>query len=184
MIKLIKGQKSPELGDILFGEEYPAEFISSKIDWKNQPIFFLEGIGYNTWEVLQVLNIDFLEFQRKVLYEDIFLQYRNENGEVKGNRYFWFYPIGIRTKDLMKYAKTPYGTHRTFESISPWVFDAEFMEMQKRELRLSQIAECSMGHGYTNFTHPMDGSSRIDWVAIDMDNGDQLICAAWIWYNK
>lgn len=177
MVKILKSSKknNHSVGDILYGVDYVDSIsIPTKIDWKNKPILFLDGISPNTWEALTILNIDFAEFKSKVSYQD---PYSN-------NTYYWQFPIGIQTSDLIKYAQCKRNGSHVLSSIYPWLFDADYIGNMYKNLEIGKISKTLLGHGYTSYTLPDDGSNSLDFGTINLDNGDQLICAIWIWYNK
>ena len=191
MIKIIKNNKTymDEVekdfnGDIL----YATKFIYKMCYLKDVEKFRLIHLGYierDSWNTLESAGIDGDKFREKSIYKCPW---------INGNKYYWHLPVAIITQDNYDtykeriYSKIP-------DYICDMVFDEDWMnnriysKMFDKAPRLPEhypggVQQSIMGHGYTDFTLPNDGSGSIRFSMAKLDNGDNLICYSWVWYNK
>lgn len=167
----------PEIGEILYGQEYISriEFPTKLLDGKR---LVIPEYGYG-WDGIKHLNIDACNLPSEVKYECPWTH----------NKFNWIYPIGIITSD-----ETRYGYDHDAENIwegKPWQCP-EICEDKECEVGYTGISGfltsslylSFVGHGYTEFTLPHDGSRDLVLATVPLDNGDELLCLCWIWYNK
>lgn len=50
--------------------------------------------------------------------------------------------------------------------------------------KLSNVQSLLLGSGHTNCELMCDGSNSIEYAAMDLENGDKLIFAVYVWHNK
>ena len=167
-ITLVKAKKpyKHKIGDILFGNEY-LENINLEDLKKKKYVYAFSNRRLNS-----ELKKEFFEYFK---YECPFID---------GNRYFWFYPSFVFTdtpdeKDIM---------HQFMEDDNGgWRADKlkEIEEFDEYSIHNQFWAEkFYMGHGYTSYTLPSDGSNNKDVVMVRLNNDDILVGQTWVWFNK
>jgi hypothetical protein len=156
-------------GDILYGEHYLKNLPSSlkKLAKGKKlaiPVDFNEP---NAWKVLHNVGVtNAFDVMQEATYRCPF---------IKDNKYFWFVPQLIITSDISKY-----------ENIQPHWRDTEFLITQGclDKNWILQDPYNMLGHGYTDFTLPTDGSSGRSIAIMELDDGDIVVVATQVWYNK
>jgi len=178
-IKIIpaKPVAKPEIGDVLYGEEflskieiYTVELF--KTSFENpasnrliQPSMPFTG-GFSG---LSALSIDAAVLQEQVRY----------NCPWTDNQYYWMYPLGVVSDDEERY-----GIDR---EKTPWLCRTINQQDDMDNIdpsHLNTIVKTMLGHGYTVGTRPSDGHGEVVLGTIPLDNGDELLVACWVWFNK
>jgi len=92
-------------------------------------------------------------------------------------------PIFVITDDLSKYI--------TQTEFNPHLFDKEWQwhnnydsDNEKYPFYFGKIVKAMLGTGYTYGCNANDGDNSLIEVAIELNNGDTIICVTWEWYNK
>ena len=177
MIKIQKQDKTLEFdcGDILFDytdliREYNYEEVKSK------KVLFLDYFSANTWKALEKIELfddeDFLKLKEMSLYECPYTD----------REYTSLVPTMIWTDNPEKYFE---GKNYYFQDMAcddEW--NKSQYSQQIEDVCLSKIQKLMIGSGYTDCTLMTDGSTDLDKVFIDLDNGDILECVICVWYNK
>lgn len=176
MIKIIRQKKpvKPEIGDILYGQRYAfAWWEKEKESLKSYEWITLADISVNRWRALERLGIDISKVQEEFIYECPFHN---------GNKYYWFIPSILLSRDVNKYRKNPNDKYSR-EAIA---FDQEWInKMFKQETyHEDNIVKSMLGHGYTDCTLPYDGNGQIELVVLELNNGDFIMGPIWVWFNK
>lgn len=168
-----------EHGDVLYGAEYFIKIESVKEVSTGKKI--LIPCHFNTptsWYVLHKAGVEnALEVQDKLLYDCPF---------VSRNRYFWAIPILICAKDPTVYDYIPdhWRDDDFLRNHSNIIEHLDSKEARYSNAKLSDLQRAILGHGYTDSTLPTDGSNGIELAAVELSNGDKVIVAMWVWYNK
>jgi len=98
------------------------------------------------------------------------------------NNYYGIVPIGIETKNSQ-----PYRHEGLERQDCDWVFDLEWQQKNVKSLLEDYndpIIFAFLGHGFTDYCLPYDGSNKIVNVKIELSNGDFIIAKTFEWYNK
>lgn len=165
---IAKTRATPEFGNILYGQEYIIDIVEME-NQKNPGKGFISLCSSNPWEAAKRLNVDVDEIKESVTYECPFLL---------GNKHYWMIPTAIIVaKDIKQYRYPKFSS-----SMFDHLFDATYTLNSMREL--NSIQKVMLGHGYTHFTLPSDGSIELKEFTIALNNGDKLLMSGWIWYNK
>lgn len=169
MIQVLHTKKAygPDLGDLLQLHEYIAGVVGPKDILKQQ--IHLKRLGCDPWRVLQKLNVDCEDLKQKSVYEDYMIE---------GNKYYWFLPHILESDDVSKYKND------IPESLFGYATDSTFFSIDFNECEVSIIDQVLLGHGYTLCTLPSDGSPELEWMYVELSNGDRIIGPGWMWYNK
>ena len=177
MIKLVKPEKvyKSDLGDLLCelcelepGDCQALQYLSANQDLPNK-IIPLALVNPNPWVALQGLKIE---------YESLVVKY-----ECPYTLYAHcaILPISILLieANLASYPDLGYPA-------PDYLFDWEWHQQMWREQRhkVNDIQKILLGSGYTHSTMIHDGSPRIHYTSVPLDNGDALWVAFWKWYNK
>lgn len=96
-----------------------------------------------------------------------------------GLEFYSLVPMFLISNDLSLYIK------RT--EFNDMAFDKEWMWDRQDPNNLfnpSDLNKSMLGSGYTYGCNISDGSNQYLLVAIELDNGDKLICLTWEWFNK
>jgi hypothetical protein len=101
-------------------------------------------------------------------------------------------PLGILANDASLYREA-------FTAPGTWSYVYDMVIEQGRERHLEQqlggldvelvsvlgsLTLGMMGSGYTAECLSCDGDAQRNLVSVDLENGDKLVCVAWIWFNK
>jgi hypothetical protein len=174
--KIKKKQLVCDIGDIIYGEKY---FIKpQKTHYGDRKFLSINSISYNVWDSLEVLGIDFEDFKKEVSYICPYTK----------NTYFWAIPIYLfsdRVDEIVD--DTQHIPWKQMYKDHEWAVDFYFKKYgrkEKSEFVATSIHEAFLGPGYTSGTRPCDGGGNLKDAVIDLDNGDQLGCKVWVWYNK
>jgi len=177
MTKIKKQGKSLEIdfADILFNyTDFIREY--SYEDVKSKKVLLLDYFSPNTWKAIEKIEIldkeDFSKLKDMSIYECPYTD----------REYTSLIPTMIWTEDIEKYFN---GKNYYFKDMA---CDDDWNKSQYKEqienINLSKIQKLMIGSGYTNCTLMSDGSTGLDKVFIDLDNGDILECVIYLWYNK
>jgi len=183
--KIIKSKKpfKPDIGEILYGEDYFEEFTKDDLKEKDiLPLCYMNAI--NPWKVLQIFSVDPYPFQSQVSYHCPLLN----------QEYYWAVPSYILTNDLAQYLK---GTRHAQLFQNDWDYLREIgREHYKKDssgnadlhrdhlMFLSRATDLLLGSGFTEGTLPSDGSGEIKEAKINLNNGDFIVANLWFWFNK
>lgn len=174
MISIKKPRKRihADYSDILFGHDFLHE-IRVKIEK-------LEGqkavaVPWDMGFSFLAPHIDVKEWAAACVYQCPYIE---------GNRFFWMYPLAILTED-----ETRYGVDANSRDFSkrPWlvkVIKVDATDIDEYDCELHKDLLSLMGHGYTDFTLPSDGSRSLVHGTVLLDNGDRILVACWLWHNK
>ena len=185
MFKIIESKKifKPEIGDILYGEEYFEEF--KKEDLEGVDIIPLRSMNLlSPWKALRQFHVDPSPFQAHVEYSCPLLN----------QHYYWAVPSYILTKDMAQYLKdTQHGKLYDYdwdwlrkmgrEGSEKYPLDQD-QQFEKHILFMSRATNLLLGTGFTEGTLPTDGHGRIHEAKVNLDNGDVIVVNLWFWYNK
>ena len=110
-----------------------------------------------------------------------------------GYRHHGILPLAVITKDLSTY-DAALASNRIHQSTREFILDFDFhwtmshADEDKKPLhyflRINRIEYILMGSCYTYGTSANDGMGRKHLAMIPLSNGDHLLCAVWVWYNK
>jgi hypothetical protein len=160
----------PDCGDILSGGEYIVRKVK---DSEEMGRFISYGFSVNPWVSINRMGIDVENLKNVFKYICPYT----------GNIYYHFLPLAIilsDNSDVNFYRIPPYNT-------PDWdfFFDLSWNKCKiYGDYEMSSIAESMLGHGYTDYTLPSDGSGKFIKVLIELSNGDFLFGYCWEWYNK
>jgi hypothetical protein len=156
--------------------QYIREF--SKDDLKDLNILNLSYFSPNTWKAVlnnPVFDNDVFQKIKKLTTYDC--PYTN-------NHYTSLIPISIWSKNVEKYFSTE-NFHWFKEMACDKDWNLKDIELSSFEqVELSDIHKLLLGSGYTSGTLMSDGSNSIVPVLIDLDNGDLMYAATFVWHNK
>ena len=155
-----------------------------KLDWEEfreknpMPICYYGG-HINPWEALKGLRIDVSDLKTMA----------QNYCPASDMTYTGFVPLAVLTDDSKrKYfdfmARPPYMVDMLNDG--EWNRQGWFSFDKPRNVdHIVSSVDCAiMGSGYTSHFLPSDGSPGREFVAIGLDNGDKIICAAWKWFSK
>jgi len=101
-----------------------------------------------------------------------------------GNHYHWMFPLGILTDDEKRYGLDS----GNIRSGRPWLCPMVSADMDENgytdPTELDKITKAMLGHGYTGGTLPSDGVGEIVLATVPLDNGDEILVACWVWFNR
>jgi len=157
MIQVAKPTKpgKPKIGDILRCGEYIDEIELTPKQIVGKQIILPSSADIA--KGLADLGIDAGEFINKSVYTCPWT----------GNVYYWVYPLGVLSNDAERYNCEPWNIH---------TIDANY--------QLNRIAVAMQGHGFTTMTLPSDGHGSRELGTVPLENGDLLLVACWVWFNK
>jgi hypothetical protein len=158
---------TPEIGDILSGAEFIKRTTPELEDFYEWNYFPANSANLNVWESLKKFGIDISELRRTVEYQCPW----------SNNRFYHFLPIVVIANDLKLYRECFHGDDYMFLGKDMGVTD-------KYVFDLNEIHKSMMGHGYTEFTLPIDGHGKWIKVLVELENHDFLFGYCWEWYNK
>ena len=73
-------------------------------------------------------------------------------------------------------------------SLTPWSEIRDHTDkatyVDPERFKATGIIAAMMGHGYTTFTLPSDGSGDKVLGIVKLSNGDELLVHCWVWFNK
>ena len=151
--------------------EYHEKFNKFKLD-ESKNVLHLDYFGYNPISNCQDLfDFDINELLNASIY----------NCPFNGYKHYSILPISIVTNDPRSYIIKKLGHDKVW--YADMACDLSWNQDQDK-YHLTSIAKILMGPGYTNLFYPSDGGNLLDYVSIDLSNGDELICVIWKWYNK
>lgn len=177
MIKpiLSKTRYVPSCGDIM-PYEFP-ELLGNFV--KDESKYYIPmgvmtdycwGVNYKPAEQLAFLDID---------YSNIINTYECPYTK---ERWHSLVPIALITDDYTKYrAIIKDKTVSEMYLDKEWAWEQYFKDNVKH---ISRMQDCLLGGGYTEYCNLNDGSNKLIFVSIKLDNGDELYCVTWEWYNK
>lgn len=182
MIQITKANPiaEPKIGDILYCGEYlsrvelEVQELIQQPEWRFKPGTLNRLIQTQTrgFKGLFEIGVDATVLEESVRY----------NCPWSDNVYYWMYPLGVISDDEKKYGRDsedtqgfPWlcrkiNTRTNMDDIDPSVF--------------GKLVDAMLGHGYTAGTLPCDGSGEKVLATIPLDNGDELLVACWVWFNK
>lgn len=183
--KVIVSKKpfKPEIGDILYGEEYFEQF--TKTDLKDVDIIPLRSINLlNPWQALRDFHVDPHPFQSEVEYYCPLLR----------QNYYWAVPTYILTKNIEQYLEN---TRHAMLYRNDWEWLREMgkegsikdpynniQQFERHILFMSRATNLLLGTGFTEGTLPTDGHGSLEEAKVGLDNGDFVTVNLWVWYNK
>ena len=185
MIKIIR-HKNPidvcDIGDILApfrnwdSTSTGAGFFSKpdKSFYGERKFLQINAITPRIWKALEILDIKFEGFKKKVSYECPYTEYTHYSAIPVFLYSDRIDEIIDNTKEI--YWKDMYKDHK-------WVADMHFPG-ESRVFQIGRIQEAFMGPGYTYGTLPSDGDGSRKDAIVALDNGDYLGFKVWVWYNK
>jgi len=185
MVKILKRDgplEHDDIGDFLFGRDYIVQ-LNDK-DLEDNEILLLINFTYYCPKALEKIGCfgldNIQEFIEDGSYECPFVDGVTFNG---------VYPLAILSKDVAKYRESRFtGPYFDMAFDTEWTKSmtcAEYKDEKKIiKIPMGNIATTYLGHGYTIGTLPSDGHGRIIYIKVPLSNGDWLVCATWIWYNK
>ena len=86
-------------------------------------------------------------------------------------------PLYLLSDDLNKYPVEFSGMSKDKE----WNWDRCYND---KGYLYDNIDKAMLGTGYTLWTNAGDGSNDYLTVAVELENGDKIICLTWNWFNK
>lgn len=185
MVKIVKREGPPvyENGDFLFGDSY-IDLLDQQ-DLVDNQILLLINFAYfgpSALKKLGCFSLDNIEtFIEEVSYECPF---------VGGIKFLGLYPVAILSKDISKYrSQALSGSYYDMAFDSDWTKKMSCVDYDRDKNKILKIPICQigkayLGHGYTTYALPDDGRNSIMMVKVPLSNGDWLVCATWVWYNK
>lgn len=182
MIKIVTQPKpfTPEIGDLYLGDHATIVRKFKKKEIKPYNMLNLAWFSRNQWKALGVLaqsgifDID----QIKQMYNNASYQCPYTDQTFRA-----LLPLCVYTNTPEVY----------FKSKDIWFFDQatdrdwNCRDDQHLDLESnynSSITQCILGPGYTEMTNTNDGSTCVEQVIIDLDNGDKIGAIHHVWYNK
>lgn len=161
-------------GDFLFGDErYIGVFDKSMY---KKSFIKLQNLDYNPLEVLETLDID----------KKFFEQFKYVC-PITHMEFYGVIPLIILTENIEKYLLMAKGENY-YKHYKDMYLDMDFQraywndKLNINDDILSKIELSMLGTGYKYM--PYDGMSSIKYCTIPMDNGDTMVCAAYIWFNN
>jgi len=173
-ITIIEPKKlfKPRNGEILYGGKYISKVVKT-VDLYGRRILQLGWWGHPYWSVLDRLSIYHKRIMQDTLYDCPWT----------GNRFFWWYPLGVLINHSYCIDKeTIMPNDRRVAHIrlrSSWP-----ESISPEDVMGGVIVQAAMGHGYTGGTLPSDGGGAVEPALVDLSNGDQLLVSCWVWSNK
>ena len=149
----------------------------------------LMSIHPNGWSALRKLQLGLMDCYRIEGFESA-SRYQCPYTSME----FWgLVPLGVLAKDAEVYRKA-FTAPGTYAGDFDWVtkddrethISLQLGEHGERTLDqvLSSVTIAMLGSGYTQGCIQDDGGNERALVTVDFENGDQLLCVAWIWFNK
>lgn len=164
---------------ILYGEEWIKNTLE-KVEKKDLPEKFVpvrNSFFQDPWTLLEISGIN-----TETLKAD-FKYYCH----ISENTYYWFVPLLLFTcKDNSEKYKE--NCSKVNEQISDFSFDFNFWKPfvidHVDELAKDKVTCALLGHSYSSYNLPSDGMSKQTYGTVELDNGDEILGALWLWYNK
>lgn len=103
-----------------------------------------------------------------------------EHCPITGLNWFGWIPIGIITADFARYSHGVPAHMRQMASDIEW--NRNYFPTDAGDV--NDIVRTMLGTGYSLGIMPYDGSGEIKLFDIQLDNGDKVIGAGHVWYNK
>jgi len=169
-MKIKKQNKSfiPEIGDIYpFEDKYFLMKIPEKDESKYLSDVFTLSRGFTPFESLRELGIDTKDIEQKYTCPH------------SGLEFYSLIPYKLISTDLSIYMEETSSNAMAFDKEWQWDY-----EDHKELFKPSRLISSMIGSGYTCLTNYNDGSGDYIKVAIELENGDYLICLTWEWFNK
>ena len=188
MVEILKRDvpvaKEDSNGDFLFGGEYIYDMASSDLE-ENEILLLCHIALYAPTALIKLgcfSSTSINKFIDKIVYADPFTS--------NGLNFLGLYPLAILSKDIKKYRIEGFiGSYYDLAWDTKWTkawgcskYDKDGNKVTA--IPLDQISQAYLGHGYTDYTSPSDGSNSIVQVKVKLSNEDWLVCATWEWYNK
>lgn len=136
----------------------------------------LTYVAQNTWEALQQLwGLDqkfFAEIREKAKYTCPYTKVE----------YTAVVPLYIWTNSPEQFLEECYVSNKEMACDAKWNTKhyADYLFKGK----LTKVQELLLGSGYTSWGLMSDGSNSIEYAAMDLENGDKIIFAVYVWHNK
>ena len=167
-------------GSVFMVEDYVSErnIPVSEVMHRPNDIISLTHIKAITWTALRDMGVFIDELKKISEYKAPFVDW---------NTYFAIYPIFINTKDSSIYKdrllKSPDFRWTDFHEIA---FSGRFLRdmFGPESIAKQAIVTHIMGPGYNSYCSYDDGFSSLSWGAVDLENGDKLLCRYFEWFNK
>lgn len=136
-------------------------FIGTKI---------IDNFGWKTLQEMGISNA--LKFSEELKYEC----------EWSDNTYYWAMPLCVYYQD------GDFWREQLKDKVPDWnldyILDKEYHEGRHDTTATSEIEDAFLGHGYSEFGGPSDGSHNLYPAVMQLDNGDKLLVKVWVWFNK
>lgn len=162
---------------VLFGARYIKRLIDDSGDGNEligRRILQLGWRGHQHWIVLGRLGIIHTRVMKDVTYSCPWTK----------NRFFWWYPVALLLEHRYKY-EGGIDLYPDDDMSQRVGYESNCLtSVTVKDAISGSIIRSMMGHGYTIGTLPSDGHGKIVPALVDLSNGDQLLVACWVWYNK
>jgi len=160
----------PENGDVLCAPQFLSRIGVSVEDLTGKRL--VQTSGYRGFDGLASLGVDATTLQGRAFYDCPW----------SGNRYYWMFPLGIitTTGGIERYGRNLIGD-------SPWrcrVISRSGDVGNVDPSEFDGIVNAMLGHGYTEGTLPSDGCGEKVLATVPLDNGDEILVACWVWFNR
>lgn len=165
----------PRLGHVLFGAKFISEFCPDTRKLIGKRVIHLGCIDVDYWAAAQRLGISCETAQDAAKYE---CPWTN-------NQFYWWYPLLLETcsdvptlyREELTYNVDVHKVIREGHSNLYYIDHNELCDY-------TDITRTMLGHGFTPMTMPNDGHGCIELARVLLSNGESLIVACWVWYNK
>ena len=134
----------------------------------------LDYISLSPWDAVWKAGIDMITA----------IKATQDTCPITGLLWHGFIPIGLVVKDVTPYLTEVPAHVRQMAADKGWN-ENYFPDIEQPPAEeLGAIARTMLGTGFSFGIMPYDGSGELKWFEIKLDNGDRLIGAGHVWYNK
>lgn len=144
-------------------------------------IIALDVVSLNPWRALQRMGIDAEELKASCTY----------TCPITDREYTACVPDHIVTRDPTPYMEPIPNHYREMTEDLDWMRNHVLDDVYNRTSRamwydrhVNKLLACLIGPGYTHYISAWDGSNSVEVAAVELDNGDEIVCHHLVWYNK
>ncbi len=161
-----KSAAKPRIGVVLYGERFLSRVELAVADLEGKRLVRDQNRRFN----LSDLGIATGDLEAQVVYRCPWTE----------NKYYWMFPLGVVTDDEKRYGLDISREPWMCRLISPSPCSIDHVNPSK----WSEVTDAMLGHGYTVQTLPGDGHGNKVLATIPLDNGDEILVACWVWFNR